>query len=382
LSQNIGMRINSFAAAAAALFIGAFFTGAPVQAAGNQGELPPGYEGFLARINDLDELKRVRDVKRNFRGPLMKYAGIHGAGVSWEDDGTPVIKLLADLDASVTGIPATIGGVKIVVVRTGRAYALNVGCEERGLENCDVIPANVTPSEIGLPLAATQRMRQTRPVPIGVSIGHTDITAGTLGCRVTRGCHKYVLSNAHVLANENAGLPGDTILQPGPIDGGTAPDDYIGFLSESVPILFGGADNKVDAAIAATDASEVAMETRPNGYGFPRSVTTEAEVGMTVQKFGRTTAITHGYIDMIDTNISVSYAGGVANFIEQIVIKSVDTSLFSRPGDSGSLIVIDGGPDDRKAVGLLFASTTDNVFTIANPIDEVLTALDITIDGN
>jgi hypothetical protein len=376
------MKISSVAATGVAFIIGAFFVSVPAQAAGNQGELPPGYEGFLARINDLDELQRVRDVKRNFRGPLMRFAGIHGAGVSWEDDGTPVIKLLADLDSSDTGIPATIGGVKIVIEHTGRAYALNVSCEKRGLENCDEILQEVIPSEYGLPLASTQRMRQTRPVPIGVSIGHTDITAGTLGCRVSRGCHKYVLSNAHVLANENVGLPGDTILQPGPIDGGTVPDDYIAYLSESVPILFGGADNKVDAAIAATDAADVAMETRPNGYGPPRSVTTEPTIGMTVQKFGRTTAITHGYIDMIDVEIDVGYSGGVAHFIQQIVIKSVDTSLFSRPGDSGSLIVGDGGTHDRKAVGLLFASTTDNVYTIANPIDEVLKALDISIDGN
>jgi hypothetical protein len=52
------------------------------------------------------------------------------------------------------------------------------------------------------------------------------------------------------------------------------------------------------------------------------------------------------------------------------------------PGDSGSVIVVEGGTNDRSPTGLLFASTSDNLYTIANPINEVLLALDITIDGN
>ena len=44
--------------------------------------------------------------------------------------------------------------------------------------------------------------------------------------------------------------------------------------------------------------------------------------------------------------------------------------------------MVDGGEDDRKPVGLLFASATDNSFTLANPIDEVLLALGVTIDGD
>ena len=57
-------------------------------------------------------------------------------------------------------------------------------------------------------------------------------------------------------------------------------------------------------------------------------------------------------------------------------IRGVD---FSLPGDSGSLVVVAGGDDDRKPVGLLFASGKG--YTVANPINEVLTALDADIDG-
>ena len=57
-----------------------------------------------------------------------------------------------------------------------------------------------------------------RPAPGGVSIGHRDITAGTLGCLVAKNGQTFILSNNHVLANSNEADPGDPILQPGPYD--------------------------------------------------------------------------------------------------------------------------------------------------------------------
>ena len=52
---------------------------------------------------------------------------------------------------------------------------------------------------------------------------------------------------------------------------------------------------------------------------------------------------------------------------------------FSAGGDSGSLIVIRGGPNKLKPVGLLFAGSASA--TIANPIDAVLARWGLTIDG-
>jgi hypothetical protein len=310
---------------------------------------------------------------------LMQRPGIHGTAVGVAADGSAVVKIFADPAASVAGLPDNLDDVPVVIERMAPVFALNVDCETRGIENCDAVAAAGTepPSQISW---------QPRPVPIGVSTGHIDVTAGTLGCRVSQGCHKYALSNAHVYANENDGVVGDPVLQPGTFDGGTNPADVIGTLYDSVPIVMGTSTtvrNKVDAAIVATDASKVAMVTRSNGYGQPQTTTVNPQVGLLVQKYGRTTALTHGYIDSINAIINVGYRAGTARFISQIVIKSTNVSVpFSIVGDSGSLIVIDGGTNSRKPVGLLFASTSDNVYTIANPINEVLTALDITIDGD
>ena len=57
----------------------------------------------------------------------------------------------------------------------------------------------------------------------GNSIGHVDITAGTLGAIVTKGKSYYLLSNSHVLAVSGTAKNGDSILYPGKADGGELP---------------------------------------------------------------------------------------------------------------------------------------------------------------
>ena len=262
---------------------------------------------------------------------------------------------------------------------TGRFYALNVACEDRS-DNCRRTPdpdiATVSPTA-GTPGASEYH---PRPVPIGVSAGHINVTAGTIGCRVTAGCHTYALSNAHVFADENSGQVGDDILQPGPFDGGMNPGDSIGTLADSVPIVVGEfAFNRVDAAIAMVSPAAVSNATLPGGYGLPRTDPLGASVGLDVQKFGRTTAMTHGYVDAINVAVLVTYDAGDARFVGQIIIRPDSGDNFSLPGDSGALVVADGGANDRRPVGLLFASGTG--ISVANPISDVLNQLDIDIDG-
>jgi hypothetical protein len=330
-------------------------------------------------VTSAKGLSKAIEVQERHTVELMSRPGIHGTAVSVAADGAAVVKVFADPSASVAGLPAELDNVPVVIERMAPVFALNVDCAGRGLENCAAeAAAGTEPS--------SQISWHPRPVPIGVSTGHVDVTAGTLGCRVSSGCHKYALSNAHVFANENDGVVGDHILQPGVFDGGADPADMIGTLYDSVPIVIGTSStvkNKVDAALIATDGSKVDMVTRSNGYGQPRTTTVSPQVGLNVQKYGRSTALTHGYIDSINAIINVGYRSGTARFISQVVIKSNNTSVpFSRVGDSGSLIVIEGGTNARKPVALLFASTSDNVYTIANPINEVLNAFGVTIDGD
>jgi hypothetical protein len=88
--------------------------------------------------------------------------------------------------------------------------------------------------------------RRIRPIMPGYSIGHEDITAGTIGAFVTRGRYECVLSNNHVLANTNRSQRENPLLQPGPADGGRARDE-VGWLSRYEPLRRSG--NLIDAAI-------------------------------------------------------------------------------------------------------------------------------------
>ena len=256
--------------------------------------------------------------------------------------------------------------------------------------------------ESGLIVAQKLRTDKWRPAPGGVSIGHPDITAGTLGCLVQRNGEVMILSNNHVMAVSNDGKIGDTIIQPGTYDGGTI-TDRIATLEDFVPIKFGLSipdcpvgnsvvnvlnwlsalfghktrviiqqdteENLVDAAIA-----------RPHNIENVKSEILEigeiaglhyAGLGDKVQKSGRTTLLTNGTVDQVDVLANVSYgAGKTALFSDQIL-----TGYMSAGGDSGSAVLT----MDNKLTGLLFAGS--DKITIINRIENVFDLLGLSIFG-
>jgi hypothetical protein len=223
--------------------------------------------------------------------------------------------------------------------------------------------------------------KRTRPLRIGASIGHFRITAGTLGAFVrSRGDSSIlILSNNHVLANENKAKTGDHILQPGAFDGGRDPEDKMGELLRFIKLRKARA-NLVDGAVATID-SGIEFDRRTltglgkiAGLGDPALID-DAPVG----KVGRTTGTTRGRISAFELdNVVVQYDLGVLKFDGQVEIDGGDSGPFSQGGDSGSLIV----DADRRAVAMLFAGSdqggSDNQgLTFANPIRAVLDALKV-----
>ena len=242
-------------------------------------------------------------------------------------------------------------------------------------------PINVV--HTGVIDAQPHRMR-LRPAPGGISVGHRLITAGTLGCLVRgrtapRINRLMVLSNNHVLANTNAGPLGESILQPGPYDGGRHPADQIAVLERFVPINFAaGSANIVDCATGWAWPDRVRRELMYISGGIIRyfrvgATPVAAVLGMPVGKSGRTTQLTSGRITAVGVTINVNYGGGrVARFTNQIAVRS-PSGDFSAGGDSGSLIWT---WDARRApVALLFAGGGGTTF--ANPIASVLARLDV-----
>jgi hypothetical protein len=282
-------------------------------------------------------------------GGFPNVVGI-GTGMKWTN-GTPTgrkavlvlvsQKIDSDLLSSTHRVPSSVGGTPTDVVGIGQVMAGHAG--------------------VGVgALTLTSRVRPARP---GYSVGHFNITAGTIGAAVYdvlpagfgMPAKYYLLSNNHVLANTNQGRVGDPILQPGPYDGGTTPADIIGSLSRFMPLMLEPAipralhRNLIDAAIAEVNFSDLDR----NPYWIsgivgwrPRSL---AAVGQLVQKTGRTSNYTTGRIVATNATIDVGYGGGqVGRFLDQVV-----TTPMSAGGDSGSLVsTLDG-----VAMGLLFAGS-------------------------
>ncbi|SDP86464.1 hypothetical protein [Phyllobacterium sp. OV277] len=233
------------------------------------------------------------------------------------------------------------------------------------------------------PAALPWHQLRQRPLLIGASIGHFSITAGTLGgfAQHTESGKTVILSNNHVLANENKAKIGDAILQPGAYDGGKKNKDKVGELLAFVPVK-SGMNNLVDAAIASIDADIGFDAVTLTGAGKLKGLRkTPLRPGDKVFKVGRTTGITQGTVTAIEVDdVVVSYEFGDIGFDSQIEIETSGSGPFSSGGDSGSVIMDEKG----YACALLFAGsdqggTNGKGVTFANDLSIVLEQLGLTM---
>jgi hypothetical protein len=302
-----------------------------------------------------------------------------GVGVKWkkgQPTGEPALvvlvthKLEKDQVSKANLVPAKLAEMQTDVLAVGYPFA---GAGE---------PPNIDIQTLA---------KRIRPAEGGYSVGHINITAGTIatcvydilpGGTISPPTHGvgippkyYILSNNHVLANVNAGSPGDPILQPGPFDGGTNPADRIATLSRFIPIALQPPtplalqNNFVDCAVAEGQFQDLDREIYWTGVvrGWRRKA--NVVVGTVVKKTGRTTNFTTGRITAINATVDVNYGGGrVARMKDQIV-----TTNMSAGGDSGSLVLT----LDDVAVGLLFAGSS--IAMIANQIENVRSLLRVEV---
>jgi len=325
--------------------------------------------------------------------------------------GKPARTALQIHKAHLSKLPNVVGvgvGKKVVGGKQTKEDAVIVFVKKKKpleqLKTNEVVPRMVgtTPTDVietGEIVAWQDPTFKYRPAFGGISIGHYRVTAGTLGSAVIdRSTRRIgILSNNHVLANSNDASAGDPILQPGVADGGGS-DDSLAELERFVPIAMTSIPCPIVSAfcmvvngllglfgrstrIVPETASPLALNTVDCALAIPFSeqdllneilvigkpkVPVVGEVGMEVQKFGRTTHYTKDAIIAIEATTQVNYGVGMASFEHQIV-----AGPMSAGGDSGSLVLdMEGNP-----VGLLFAGS-DRV-TIINEIQRVMDALDV-----
>src|SRR3989441_3315593 len=324
-------------------------------------DFPAGPSSPVNRL--MPDLRAAVAAQRRHTDALLDIPGVIGTAVTVQPNGHPGVMLLVER-AGISGLPVMLEGVPVSQRVTGRLMAFS---------------------------DPTQRQR---PAPMGFSVGHPAITAGTIGARVRDALGRvYILSNNHVLANSNGATIGDPEYQPGPFDGGTAADQ-IATLSDFQVISFAAnGSNTIDAAIALSNTSVLDNATpADDGYSMPNSTIfgdangdglfddRNALLGLNVQKYGRTTRLTHGQITGINATVTICYAVSgftctkTARYVDQLIISP---GGFSNGGDSGSLIVTDAGTPNPVAL----LSAGNSSVTIANRIDLGVNRFGVTIDG-
>jgi len=325
----------------------------------------------------------MKTVLRNYRKNLLFKRGVVAVGIGYKSKGGKRT------------------GEKAIVCSVSQKLPMQMlHMSDRVPPNILGIPTDVIETGV-LKALAVDPTKKFRPAPGGVSIGHPDITAGTLGCVIENGGELYILSNNHVMANSNLAKIGDPILQPGPYDGGTI-EDQIATLDRFVEVKFatdllsdcdiaGGivkslnwlanffgsmtriphpvkiqADipiNRVDCALAKPLSDDlVTDEILEIGNIFRND---SAVIDMPLKKYGRTTQLTEGKVEQTDVTANVQYGEGqIAMFEDQLL-----AGPMSAGGDSGSAVV----NDQNELVGLLFAGSED--VTLINRIENVFMEL-------
>ena len=240
-------------------------------------------------------------------------------------------------EAALLALDGVVGVAESYKVKAGKPtkeWAVIVLVEEKRRKS-DVGKSDLVPAELdGVPtdvvevgeIEALVFNTKTRPALPGFSMGHQAITAGTFGCIVRDIRHGnsqpgegdyLILSNNHVLADVNAGKPGDLILQPGPFDGGLFPSDAVATLERYEPLVLtqfaGPGYNLVDAAVAKPSHSRH-MTASIIGQIMPQGVD-QARVGTFVIKAGRTTQVTVGIVIAVNATVVVGYgSAGIGLF--------------------------------------------------------------------
>lgn len=345
-------------------------------------------------------MERHAAVAHKYKKRLRELPNVNGVGVGYKHVGGRATDRLS---------------IVVFVRQKVELQALSVG--EMVPDELDGLATDVV--EVGdlQFLMSNRRTARWRPAPGGVSVGHYRITAGTLGAIVFDRAtgSPLILSNNHVLANATNGSDGraalgDAILQPGAYDGGTLDADVVGRLKRFVPVFAEGVSVGAMRA-AAADESEVQEKLNSflSAVGSPFLVTSmerlmpeevdvnymdaavaepisvsavtpeilnlgringvaEPELGMRVLKSGRSTGTTAGTIKAINAEVTV----GMGDERNAVFTDQIIATPFSKPGDSGSLVV----NEDGAAVGLLFAGS--DRATVFSPIGPVMERLGIT----
>ncbi|MFT4552950.1 MAG: hypothetical protein ACI9S8_001582 [Chlamydiales bacterium] len=254
----------------------------------------------------------------------------------------------------------------------------------------DGIKTDVIMEEMFVPITQVPQADQALPNsnrydPLvgGISVGPTrsinrTVYTGTLGAIVQKAGEIFSLSNFHVYGVNDGWSKGDEIAQPSRVDAGKCPRDNIGKIEDAcLGNKLSGKETTVDAAIATIENRQASNENASIlNIGVVRG-SAEPVLGQIVRKQGRTTGLTHGFVDGLGGTVNVDYGGtlGMVCFTNQIQIMpdTSENSSYINGGDSGSVSV----NDNNEIIGLNFARSRQSERASANVFSDVKRALGV-----
>jgi hypothetical protein len=315
---------------------------------------------------------QLRAIQAKYQSAILTNDGVQGIGIG-VTNGNSAFVILVDGTNRVAQLPATLDNVPVSFQVVGAIHAL---------------PCAGSNPQITYP----------PPVPLGTSGGNalhfgSCCASGTIGFKVRDNASGLMgwISNNHVVGHGTDGCPGTAPIgtkqyQPGPIDTSCNPAQDIGSLNRFIPIVFGGANNLIDAGFVQSTDADVSSEIL--NLGPQVNAVVPAFVGQVVRKNGRTSSCTEGTITGINMTINVIYsetgvcatACGTATFTNQVMFSpTAPSTTMAQPGDSGSPVV----DANNNAVALLFAGDVNSTGVgFGNPMGAVLAALNVSLASN
>ena len=135
-------------------------------------EMEPGTAEVATLSRANPQVRAAMAIQERATDGLMGRPGVVGVGTGMQEDGRAaiVVMVVSERASRLAELPNEIERVPVKVLVTGEIKALK-GKPDRGGGDDDV----------------DHTARFERPVPLGTSTDHPDITAGTIGARVTNG---------------------------------------------------------------------------------------------------------------------------------------------------------------------------------------------------
>jgi hypothetical protein len=333
----------------------------------------------MANQEDQRARAEVRPVKERIEDELLRIPGVTGVDIrrkvtkGKETEKVAIVvsvekkKPKTSLDKTEL-IPAEIDGVPTDVVEEKIVLQASSVLLDEAAE--PLIDATAyTTLEGGISMGPCRSVFLSPP---DVPAAGNYIFVGTLGAMVrdrTSGA-RMALTNFHVACVDSTWAVGNTMTQPGRVDGGACPANKFGALVRAV------LSDHVDGAVVSIDAGK-ATACNIVDIGQVKGKNTAAN-GMAIRKRGRTTGLTYGTVTSVDQTVSINYGDGLGTHTLKNQIRlEVDTAhstVMSDHGDSGSVVV----DANNKVIGLLFAGIDPgHTVSFANPIQSVLDELNV-----